>query len=673
MNEDVQEAEKRIKELRQQIEHHNYRYYILDDPEISDQEFDQLMQELKQLEEKYPELTTPNSPTQRVGAEPAKEFETVQHRLPMLSLDNAFSADDLRAFDKRVRRLLESEEIEYVAELKIDGAAVSLIYENGSFVQGATRGNGRQGENITHNLRTIRSIPLHLRGDPPSLIEVRGEVYMIKSEFEKLNRERAKREESPFANPRNAAAGSLRQLDPKITASRPLDIFIYGIGYIEDKGVNNHLEALKYVKALGLKTNPNIKICKDIEEVILYCERWQEDEEKLDYEIDGVVVKVNSFSQQEILGATSHNPRWAIAYKFPPEEATTKVQDIIVQVGRTGILTPVAILEPRLIAGSVVSRATLHNEDEIRRKDVRIGDTVIVHKAGEVIPEVVRVLKERRVGEEIEFSMPDRCPVCGGEVVRLEGEAATRCIGVSCPAQLKEHIRHFASRNAMDIEKLGSATIDQLVDKGLVKDVADLYFLDKETLLGLDRMADKSAQNLFDAIADSKDRDLSRLIFGLGIRNVGERASRILADNFNSLEGLSQAEKEQLADIFEIGPVTADSIVAFFRAEETKELLKKLKRAEVRTAKKEEAKIISSDIAGKTFVLTGKLANYTRSEIQDLIIQAGGRVTSSVSAKTDYVIAGESSGSKFTKAQELGIEILTGGEFEELLNLRGKN
>jgi len=524
---------KRVEELRELIHYHDHKYYVENNPEISDYEYDQLMRELKELEEKYPSLRTPNSPTQRVGGEPVEGFPTVEHHIPMLSLDNTYSEDEIREFEARLHRELPDEEFEYVVELKIDGVSISLIYEDGEFIRGSTRGDGRRGDEVTANLKTVRTIPLKLRKKVPGRIEVRGEVYMSVSGFRKLNRERERRGESLFANPRNAAAGSLKLLDPKITSQRPLDSFIYNL--TESTSIATpptHFESLELLKEWGFKVNPYIKLCRSIQEVIDYCSLWAKRREELDYEVDGMVIKVNSIEQQRRLGSTSKSPRWAIAYKFPAKQATTKIKDIIVQVGRTGALTPVAILEPTPLAGSTISRATLHNEDEIRRKDIRIGDTVILEKGGDVIPQVVKVVESKRTGKEKKFSMPKRCPVCGAEVVRLEDEAVARCIGSSCPAQLKERIAHYARRTAMDIEGLGDKLINQLVDRKIVQDIADLYKLDLATLSSLERMGEKSAQNLLSQIERSKSQPLNRLIFALGIRYVGARGARILSEHF---------------------------------------------------------------------------------------------------------------------------------------------
>lgn len=669
---ELRAIEGRIRKLRDEIEFHNYRYYVLDDPVISDAEYDALMRELVELEAEHPELVTPDSPTQRVGAAPAEAFAPVVHRSPMMSLANVYSVEELRAFDTRVRKALDGEPVEYVAELKIDGLAVSLTYEDGKFVRGATRGDGTTGEDVTHNLKTIRSIPMRLRLDRPVSIDVRGEVYMIRREFHKLNEERRAAGEPLFANPRNAAAGSLRQLDPKVTAARPLDIFVYGIGYVSGAGgaaPETHLEALGLLKEAGFRTNPNTRLCRTIDEVVDYCAHWGERRDSLDYEIDGVVVKVNSLAQQERLGATARSPRWAVAYKFPARQATTKVRDIIVQVGRTGTLTPVAVLDPVELAGSTVSRATLHNEDIIRAKDIRIGDTIIVEKGGDVIPEVVKVVTERRTGAEREFRMPTKCPECGADVVRLEGEAASRCVGgMACPAQVREGILHFASRDAMDIEGMGPSLVAQLLDTGLVKTVADIYDLKLDDIARLERMGKKSAENLLGAIERSKSHPLHRLVFALGIRHVGERSARDLAEHFGTMDRLAAATYDELTDVPDVGPKVAESVLAFFREPRNREILRRLADAGVNMKETEKvAPSAESPLAGKTVVLTGTLERFTRKEAEEAVLARGGKVSSSVSRKTDYVVVGKDPGSKYDKARELGVTILDEHEFARLL------
>ncbi|MTI85960.1 MAG: NAD-dependent DNA ligase LigA [Firmicutes bacterium] len=647
----------RAEQLRKQINRHNHMYYVLDKPEIADSQFDALMQELINLEQKYPKLVTPDSPTQRVGGSPREGLSTVKHRMPMLSLGNAFQEPELKDFDSRVKSSAQDEKIAYVAELKIDGLAVSLLYENGLFVQGATRGDGETGEDITSNLKTIPSIPLRLKNDVT--MEVRGEVYMPKSAFVQLNTYRKEKGKPLFANPRNAAAGSLRQLDPVVTASRNLQIFTYGTGYAETGSFKTHHQLLGFLTEQGFRVNPHYQLCVDIDEVISYCKIWEEKRHQLEYTIDGMVIKINSLLQQSNLGSTFKSPRWAIAFKFPPEEAVTQIKDIIVRVGRTGVLTPTAILEPVLLAGTTVSRATLHNEDFIETKDIRIGDTVIVHKAGDIIPEVVQVKKDRRTGHEHTFQIPGECPECGATVLRQEEEAAARCTGATCPAQVREGLIHFVSRSAMDIVGLGPAILNQLIDSNLVKDAADLYQLQKEDLLALERMGEKSAQNLLEAIDKSRSNPLYRLIFGLGIRHVGERAAKLLAGEFGSIDNLIMASEAELIEISEIGPAIAESVVTFFEQEQNRGLVKRLQQSGVNTeSKQEEVNKDEPRLQGTTFVLTGTLSELTRQEAKEKIESLGGKVSSSVSSSTGYLVAGEKPGSKYQKAKELGITIL---------------
>lgn len=654
--------EERIKELKDKLNHHNYMYYVLDRPEISDYEYDMMMRELIKLEEEHPEFKTPDSPTQKVGGEPVKEFEPFTHVVVMQSLANAFSEGELRDFDRRVRSSVG--DAEYVVELKIDGLSVELIYENGIFTIGSTRGDGFVGENVTNNLKTIKSIPLRIK-DNLNLI-VRGEVFMPRASFEKLNEERELNGESLFANPRNAAAGSLRQLNPKITAKRDLDIFVFNLQRIEGVELKTHVEALEFLKEQGFKVSPHLKICKNIDEVIEDINYIRTIRDSLPYDTDGAVVKVNDLEKREILGSTVKDPRWAIAFKYPAERQKTKVKDIIVQVGRTGALTPTAILEPVKIAGSIVSRATLHNEDYIKEKDIRIGDTVIIQKAGEIIPEVVSVVKEDRKGDEKYFNMPDTCPECGATTVRLPGEAVTRCTGLNCPAKLKRGIIHFASKDAMDIDGLGPAVIGQLLDNHLIHNIADLYYLKYDDLIKLDRMGDKSVKNLLNAIEESKGRDLDRVIFGLGIDLIGSKAASILANHFKTMDSLEEASFDELTNIEEVGPKMADSIIAFFKEKQNKEILDKLKEAGVNMVKKK-SENTSNIFDGLTFVLTGTLSNYTRDEAKKLIEERGGKVTGSVSKKTNYVVAGTDPGSKLSKAQQLGIKVIDEEEFENML------
>jgi DNA ligase (NAD+) len=665
----VLDAKKEIEQLRHKIREHDYKYYVQDRPVISDSEYDQLMQRLIALEEKYPQFITPDSPTQRVGGAPAEQFLEAKHTVPLLSLANAFSFDDLEAFDRRVKKMLNvpaDEKIEYVAELKIDGLAVNLTYEDGILVKGATRGDGVIGEDITTNLKTIRTIPLRLRGPKvPKLMEVRGEVYMHHKDFHKLNQERRKADQPLFVNPRNAAAGSVRQLNSRITAQRKLDILTYARGAYKDGRIATHTELLELFRSLGLPVSSHFRSCRNIEAVIEFCRQWSEKKTTLDYDVDGVVVKVNSLDAQDTLGAVTKSPRWAIAYKFAAEQAVTKIKEIIIQVGRTGALTPVAIMEPVKVGGALVSRANLHNEDEIKRKDVRVGDKVIIQRAGDVIPKVVSVVKKERTGGEKKFVFPDRCPVCGAKVSRGREEVVTRCTNIACGAQIKETIRHFTSRGAMDMEGIGDAQVEQLVDKGLIKDPADLYYLRKEDLISLERMGEKLASNILEAIEKSKNRDLGRLIFALGIRHVGTHIADVLARHYPSFDKLACAGASELAAIPEIGPIAAESVELFFKEENTKKIIDKLKKAKVRLAREE--KKLPQSLAGKTFVLTGSLEDFTREEASRTIRDLGGRVSSSVSKETDYVVAGSEPGSKYATAERLKVKIINETEFEELI------
>jgi DNA ligase (NAD+) len=653
-----QAAEKRVQELHVHLNQLNYEYYVLDQPTASDAEYDQLIRELIDLEEKFPELKSSDSPTQRVGGAVLDMFEKVQHQSPMLSLGNAFGDQDLLDFDRRVRQAV-GDQISYVCELKIDGLAVSLRYENGLFVQGATRGDGTIGEDITSNLRTIKSIPLRLK--EPVSIEVRGEVYMPRKSFEALNALKMERGEELAANPRNAAAGSLRQLDPKIAASRNLDVFLYSIADVGETGVVSHSAGLDLLDRLGLKTNKERRKCASIEEVITYVKEWTEQRPNLPYDIDGIVIKVDSLFQQEELGTTAKSPRWAIAYKFPAEEVVTTLKSIELSVGRTGVVTPTAILEPVRVAGTTVQRASLHNEDLIREKDIKIGDQVVVKKAGDIIPEVVNVLVERRTGTEEEFRMPTHCPECESELVRLEEEVALRCINPKCPAQIREGLIHFVSRTAMNIDGLGEKVISQLFAEKLIEDVADIYKLTFDQLIKLERMGEKSANNLLEAIEASKANSLEKLLFGLGIRHVGAKAAKTLAQEFETIDRLAMATAEELTAINEIGEKMAESVVAYFELEEVKELIEELKEAGVNTIyngpKKVAVENIDHFFAGKTIVLTGKLEVLSRNEAKERIEAFGGKVAGSVSKKTDLVIAGEDAGSKLTKAEQLGIEV----------------
>jgi len=672
---DRETAKKRAETLRQQLNYHGYRYYVLDDPEISDAEYDRMFRELQEIEAAFSDLTTPDSPTNRVGAPPLQSFKTVQHAMPMLSLDNAFNTDELREFDARLKRHLETEAaLDYVVEPKIDGVAVELVYEDGIFVQGSTRGDGFAGEDITLNLKTIKSVPMRLlEGDvpPPQRLDVRGEVYYSNAAFAQLNKERAARGEPLYANPRNTAAGSLRQLDSAITAQRPLNIFIHSVGQVTGHDFETHFDALATFKKWGFRVNEHVALCHGIDEVVARCESMVTLREELDYEIDGAVVKLNSIALQQRAGTRTRSPRWAIALKFEAKQEITRVEDIVAQVGRTGALTPVAHLEPVKVAGVEIRRATLHNQDEIDRKDVRIGDWVVVQRAGDVIPEVVKVITSRRTGKEQKYMIPNVCPVCGAPVARLEGEAVHRCQNHSCPAQLKESIRHFASKGAMDIEGLGEKLVDQLVETGLVKDVADIYYLTAEQLANLDRMADKSAQNIIDAIDKSRDVELDRLLYAFGIRFVGEHVARVLAREFGSLDRLKNAGVEELQAVHEVGPQVAQSVNQFFREPHNLESIERLLAANVRIREVERPQQEDNRFAGKTFVFTGALQLYTRSEAQKLVERLGGRASSSVSAKTDYVVVGENAGSKAEKAKKLNLTILSEAAFKDMVTGQG--
>lgn len=662
------QAKEQIDALKELLNQYGYEYYVLDKPSVPDSEYDQRLQELIKLEEEYPELVTADSPTQRVGGQPLEGFEKVEHRIQMLSLGNAFNESDLRDFDRRVRESTNYP-VSYVCELKIDGLAVSLTYEDGQFTQGSTRGDGTVGEDITSNLRTIRSIPLSI--PEKATIEVRGEAFMPKKSFLTLNEMKAKNGEEPFANPRNAAAGSLRQLDPKIAASRHLDIFLYGVGEWEVEGITSHSERLNYLSKLGLKVNPGWKKVDSIEEVIEYVEHWTNERPNLNYEIDGIVIKVDDIDQQDELGFTARSPRWAIAYKFPAEEVITTLKDIELSVGRTGVITPTAVLEPVQVAGSTVQRASLHNEDLIREKDIRIGDHVVIKKAGDIIPEVVKVLLEQRTGNEEEFYMPKTCPACDSELVRLDGEVALRCLNPNCPAQLQEGLLHFVSRNAMNIEGLGEKVIAQLFREKLIHTIADVYRLDREELLKLERMGEKSVDNLLSAIEVSKANSLEKLLFGLGIRFIGEKAARILAEHFGTMDKLQQATYDELILIDEIGEKMADAVVQFFSEEEAIQLLQELSDLGLNMEYKglrQSEQSSNTIFSGKTFVLTGKMENFTRKEAKENIEALGGSVTGSVSKNTDIVIAGEAAGSKYERAEKLGITIWDEEQFKKALD-----
>ncbi len=667
---DHEKARERAAALREIIRHHNERYYRFDSPEIPDAEYDRMMIELEQLEKRYPSLLTPDSPTQRVGAEPLDKFAPIKHLTPMLSLANAFSDEEIRQFSERIKRIGGlTEPFSFVVEPKLDGLAVNLIYENGVLKQAATRGDGETGEDVTPNIKTIRTVPLlidAINGTPaPEKLEVRGEVFIETEAFRKLNQRREEAGEPPFANPRNAAAGSLRQLDAQITARRPLMIFVYGIGHADGLVFASQSQVLKRLSDWGFPVNSLIESTPDITACIDYYHRMIDLRESLPYEIDGVVIKVDSYAIQSQLGQVSRSPRWAIACKFPSRQVSTSVEDIAVQVGRTGVLTPVAILKPVAVGGVTVSRATLHNLSEIQKKDVMIGDTVIVQRAGDVIPEIVRVMTERRTGRERPFVMPTHCPECGSDVIRLANEAAHRCIGLACPAQIKERIRHFSSRSGLDMEGFGDKLVSQLVDRNLIRDPADLFFLKKADFLQLERMGDKSSENLLAAIEKSKSTTMDRLIYALGIRHVGEHVSRILANHYPSLKQLAQANESELLAIRDIGPEVAGSIAGFFREHRNLHVLEKLEAAGIYFEMAPSS--ASSFVAGKSFVFTGTMKSLVRDEAKRLVLAKGGMVPSSISPKTDYVVAGEAPGTKLDKAVALKLTILTEAQFLELI------
>jgi DNA ligase (NAD+) len=660
-------AKSKVEKLRREILHHEKKYYVDNDPQISDTEFDRLVRELRDLEARFPELVTPESPTQRVGEKPLEGFPSVTHRTPMLSIDNVYDEDEFREFDERVRRLLPGETVEYVAELKIDGVSMSVLYRGGKYVQAVTRGDGVRGDDVTANVKTLRSLPLVI--EERREVEVRGEVYLPFPSFQAINREREENGESLFANPRNAAAGSIRLLDPRLVATRNLSLFLYYL-FTSGREEKTQWEALQKLKALGFRINPESRLCPTIEDVLRYYREWRGKRDSLDYDADGVVVKVNSAAQRQALGTTAKAPRWAIAFKFPARQATTRVNDIIIQVGRTGALTPVAVLEPVKLSGTTISRSTLHNEDELRRKDVRVGDYVLIERSGDVIPNVVSVMKERRSGKTRPFVWPARCPVCGSEVFRPEGEVISRCVNPSCPAKIRESILHFASRRAMDIDGLGEAIVDQLLGAKLVRSIPDLYGLTDDRLVELERMGPKSSENLLGQIERSRHRDLARLVFALGIRHVGERLAQILAGRFRTLDALAGASEDDLTAVEDVGPKVAESIRFFFAQPENIELVRRLKEAGVNM------KALSAPpagapkpLAGQVFVITGTLSGFTREEAQRALEARGARVTSSVTAKTTCLVAGEAPGSKLDKARELGVNVV--GE-DEFLRIVGK-
>ena len=665
------DIKKRIDELIDLINYHNNKYYLEDSPEISDYEYDKLISELIKLEEENQQYKRSDSPSQRVGGKPLSKFEQVVHKVPMLSLSNAYSESDLRDFDRRIRELT-SNNIEYVVEFKIDGLSVGLTYETGNFVQGATRGDGVIGEDVTQNLKTIRTIPLNLKEE--DTLGVRGEVYIPRKEFERLNEKQEENGLALFANPRNAAAGSLRQLDSKITAQRPLNIFVFNLEYINNKEFKTHSESLEYLSSLGFTVSPNYKLCKSIDEVIEFIKYWAENRQNLNFDIDGMVIKVNNLNQREEIGYTAKSPKWAIAYKFPAERKESKVKEIIVEVGRTGTITPTAILEPVRLAGSTVSRATLHNEDYIREKDIKIGDTVIVQKAGDIIPQVVEVVIEKRTGDEVEFKMPEVCPACGEPTMRVEGEAALKCINMVCPAQIRRGIIHFVSRDAMNIEGLGESIVSLLLNENIIKDVADLYYIKKEQLVNLERMGEKSAQNLINSIEKSKQNDLSRLIHGLGIKFIGSKGAKILANHFKDIDNISKATIDNLINLDEFGKTMAESVVEFFKEEKNLNIIKKLKDAGVNT---KSLKLEENDLVkvfeGMKIVLTGTLPTLKRNDAKDIIEKLGAKATSSVSKSTSFVLAGEEAGSKLEKANDLGIKVVDEDKFMEFTKMNSKS
>ncbi len=662
----------KIEGLRQEIRRHDVLYFVEASPEISDREYDRLLKELEQLEADHPELVSPDSPTQRVSGRPIEGFVSVEHAVPMLSISNTYSPEEVREFGGRVDKGLEGAPVEYVVEPKIDGVAVSVRYEEGVLTLGATRGDGERGDDITTNLRTLREIPLRLSPKEdmtlPPLLEARGEVYMRADDFAQLNKEREERGEDLFANPRNSTAGTLKLLDPRIVAERPLRIFFYSLARIEGIAIPTHFEAMRHLSALGLKTNPQTRLCPSIDSVVEFCAEFEGRRRQLGYEIDGMVIKVNRLDQQAHLGRTARAPRWAMAYKYPAQQAVTRILDIAVQVGKTGALTPVASLEPVSLGGTTVKSASLHNADEIARKDIRIGDWVAVEKAGEIIPHVVEVKKARRDGSERRFRMPKRCPVCGGEVAKDADGVFHRCTNTQCPAQLKEHVRYFASRDAMDIEGLGKALVAQLVDRELVKDLSDLYSLRLEDLAELEKMGKKSSENLLAALEESKGQDLARLLYGLGILHVGTRVAEILAEQFSSLDELSAASVEDLESINEIGPIMARSIHDYFRDSRNRKVIEELREAGVNFFSEREAvPVAGQSLDGMTFVVTGRLEGFSRKEAEDAIKRRGGKVSSSVSKKTTYLVVGEEPGSKLDKVRSLNVPILNESEFRKFL------
>jgi DNA ligase (NAD+) len=661
----LKEAEKRIQKLREDVVFHEKKYYVENDPQISDYEFDMLFKELKNLERQFPELITPESPTQRVGEQPIEGFVSIEHSKPMLSLDNCYTMEELKEFEDRIQKIIPKEKIAYVAELKIDGLGISVIYRDGKFAQAITRGDGQRGDDVTTNVRTIRSFPLAI---PQSgELEARGEIYLPFPSFRRINRKREKEGLPQFANPRNAAAGSIRLLDPKEVASRSLDVFLYTL-FIRGEEKNSQWQSLQFMKKLGFKTNPHSRKCSSLEDVFSFYEEWKDRRDMLDYDVDGIVIKVDSVEQQRRLGSTAKFPRWAISFKFPARQATTQIKDIVVQVGRTGALTPVAVLEPVKLSGTTISRSTLHNEDELRRKDIRIGDFVQIERSGDVIPKVINVIKEKRTGIEVPFKFPKECPVCHTAAFRSENEAISRCINPSCPAKLKESLLHYSSRRAMNIETLGESLVNQLLETRLVQTIPDLYALKYEDLVDLERMGPKSSSNLLDEIEKSKERELPRLIYALGIRFVGERTAQAIASYCRDLQSLMKATADELIQIEDVGPKVAESIVFFFQQPENRLLIDKLHEAGVNFFSQAEAASEKGPLSGRTFVLTGKLTKFSRDKARKEIEQQGGAVTSTVSRKTDYVIAGDDAGSKLEKAQKLGVRVLDERDFLTLIS-----
>jgi len=655
----ARQARARAEKLRREIAYHEKKYYVDNDPQVSDAEFDRLMRELGEIEARFPALVAPESPTQRVGEKPVDGFATVAHRTPMLSIDNVFNEDELREFGERVSKLLPGQAVEYVAELKIDGLSISILYRDGRFARAVTRGDGVRGDDVTANVKTLRSLPLVI--DDRREVEVRGEVYLPFESFRALNREREEAGEPLFANARNAAAGSLRLLDPRLVASRNLSVFLYYL-FTDGREEPTQWEALQRMRRLGFRTNPHSRLCRTLDEGLAYFREWTEKRDRLDYDADGIVLKVDSAAQREALGFTAKSPRWAAAFKFPARQATTRVRDIVVQVGRTGALTPVAVLEPVKLSGTTISRSTLHNEEELRRKDVRVGDHVLIERSGDVIPQVVSVMKERRTGREKPFAWPSKCPACGAAVFRPEGEVISRCVNPSCPARVRESILHFASRRAMDIDGLGEALVDQLLASGLVRSLPDLYRLDRGRLVALERMGEKSADNLLGEIAASKDRDLDRLVFALGIRHVGERTAQALAGRFRTLEALAAAPEAELTEVADIGPKVAESIRFFFSQPENRALVRRLAEAGVNMSAKEK-RGAARPLAGQVFVITGTLSCCTRDEARERLEALGAEVGAAVTRKTTCLIAGESPGAKLDKARELGVRIVGEKEF----------